>query len=638
MKQTTTFFIVIASTICAPIISVSAQDNIGQWVGFPYGARLYPETVITANRFETPIEQVGTSVTVITKEELDRGGREQLIDALEAEPGVTLTRNGGPGSLSQVQLRGAASGNTLVLIDGVEVNDPSGIDNTFDFATLLTADVERIEVLRGPQSAVYGANAVGGVINIITRKGEGRPKVNVAASAGSFDTQTASAGVSGGTGGLSYAVNATTFRSDGISRADENDGNTENDAVRTRNATTRLGLEAGENLSFSFSGGWLDEYGQNDSFGPTDGPDFTESEQVFGRLGSAAEFLDDRVEVQAALFRSEIDRTSTTPNFDSASRFVGTRTGGEVYTNVELGAEDRKLTLGIARELEAAKNETRALGTGTVTPSLDSTTATNAVFGQIVLPATPGLYLTAGGRLDDHSQFGVNPTYRLSAAYIAENTGTILRSSLGTGFRAPTLFQLFSSFGDPALDPEESVGFDIGVEQRFAGDRIVASVTGFRTDFDDLIDFDLATNRYFNVNEARTEGIETQLSLLATPSLRLDGTYTYLRAKNRTTGDDLARRPRHSGKLSATFIKPEGRLQGSRFGIDLTFAGDRFDNSANTVVTPGFGRVDLNASVPIASSISLFGRVENLFDKDYQEVRGFGTPGLSAYIGVRGTF
>lgn len=638
MRKSFRVSIIIALVIGASSKNADAQENLEHSYNFPWDAHLYPETIITANRYETPIEQVGSSVTVITADELQRGGREQLVDALESQPGVSLARNGGPGSLSSLQLRGAASGSTLVLIDGVEVNDPSGIDNTFDFASLLAADVERIEILRGPQSAVYGADAVGGVVNIITKRGEGPPRFTAEASAGSYDTQTGSVGVSGGPGPLSYALTYTGFRSDGISRADEADGNSENDAVQTRNASARLGLEAGEDLSFGFTGGWLDEEGQNDTFGPADGPESTESRQLFGRAEVNAEFMDDRVAVQASVHGSEIDRTSTSPGFDSASRFIGTRTGLELLSNVDLGGEDRTLTLGVAREIESAENSDQTLSTGATAVSLDDSIATNSAFAQIAFPATEGLYLTAGGRVDDNSQFGADATYRLSAAYILDGTGTILRSSLGTGVKAPSLFQLFSAFGEPNLQPEESLGFDVGIEQRLLGDRMVGSLTAFRTEFDNLIDYNLATNRYFNVNEATTEGIEAQVSFLAKPFLRLDGAYTYLRAKNETTGNDLARRPRHSGKLSATVIKPEGRLQGAQFGVDLTLTGERFDNSANSVVTPGFGRVDLNASVPVSASISVFGRVENLFDNDYQEVKGFGTPGLSAYIGLRGTF
>lgn len=635
MKRDNYIYLITALTIATTSSAALAQEPVDRSFTSP---RLYPPIIISANRFETPIDQVGSSVTVITRDALQRGGKEQLIDALEGQPGVELTRNGGPGSLSQVQLRGAASGNTLVLIDGVEVNDPSGIDNTFDFASLLTSDVERIEILRGPQSAVYGADAVGGVVNIITRKGEGPPRFSAEASAGSFDTQTAAAGVSGGTGPLSYALNFSKFRSDGISRADEVDGNTENDAVQTRNATARLGLQATDALSFAFTGGWLDEESQNDTFGPADGPDFSESRQIFGRLESALMVLDDRTEIRASVFGSEIDRTSTSPNFDSANSFIGTRTGLELLSNTKLGADDRVLTFGVARELESAENDGTVLSTNVTTPSLDDTVATDSIFGQIAFPAFDGLYLTAGGRIDDHSQFGSNGTYRFSAAYILDGTGTTLRSSLGTGYKAPSLFQLFSAFGEPDLQAEESLGFDVGIDQSLFDGRMIASITAFRTEFDDLIDFNLDTNRYFNVNEALTEGIEAQISLLATSYLRLDGSYTYLRAKNETTDTDLARRPRHTGKLSASFVKPEGRLAGAQLGLDLTLASDRFDNSANTVVTPGFGRVDLNASVPLTQSISLFGRVENLFDKQYQEVNGFGTPGLSAYIGVRGTF
>jgi len=348
--------------------------------------------------------------------------------------------------------------------------------------------------------------------------------------------------------------------------------------------------------------------------------------------------MDDKLEVIGIVYGSEIDRTSTTPTFDSATGFVGTRRGIELRTNAQLGSEDRKLTLGIARELESATNDSITLSSGDRLRTLDGTVATNSVYGQVVAPVVENLYLTVGGRIDQNSQFGTDGTYRLSGAYVLEETGTIFRSSLGTGVKAPSLFQLFSDFGNPDLQPEESIGFDVGVEQRLFGERLVASVTGFRTEFDSLIDFDLATNRYFNVNEALTEGIETQLGFLATPSLRFDASYTYLRAKNELTGNDLARRPRHTGRLSATYIMPEGRLAGARFGVDLTLVGERFDDNANTNITPGFGRVDLNATVPINQSVEVFGRVENLFDNNYQEVRGFGTPGLSAFVGMRGTF
>ncbi|GGD10963.1 TonB-dependent receptor plug domain-containing protein [Aquisalinus flavus] len=593
------------STLPAIALPACAQDDAGK-----------DEIIVEGTRLDQRVTENGSSVAIITEEILSQ--YTFVVDALATAPGVTVNQNGGYGGAASVRIRGAGSEQTLVLIDGVAVNDPSAPGGGYDFARLDSDQIARIEILKGPQSTLWGTDAIGGVVNIITKRPQDGLGATLFGEVGSFDTRRGGAAVTGANETGDFRLSASRTDTDGISKADEDNGNTEDDGYEMTTLAARGGLNLPAAARLDVTLLYTDAGTEFDSFvfgaegNVGDGGETSETEEFSGNVSLSVPLFDGKLENQLVAGFADIERVNFTAGAESFSakgersllRYQGTLT------------IDAKSTLAFGAEQE----ETRADG--------DETSITG-LFALYELKPIDSLTLTAGLRNDDHDRFGAETTGRAAVAWTPRETVT-MRASWGQGFKAPTLFQttfLCCGLTEPAMDlaPETSEGVDIGVDLRTPGGRGSASVSVFAQDTENLITFNIG--RYENIAEATSRGIELAGEYRLTGWLSLGGTYAYIEAED-GDGNELIRVPPHSATLRAG-IDPEGPFSGS---VDLRHTGEQMDS---TGPVDGWTRVDLNGAYDLSETLELYGRVENLFDADYQQLLGYGTPGLSGSAGIR---
>ncbi|MFH1245807.1 MAG: TonB-dependent receptor, partial [Candidatus Omnitrophota bacterium] len=466
------------------------------------------EVVVTATKTEGYQSQTGSSTTVITAEDIKKTGKTTVQEVLRAVPSIAVTRNGAFGGSTLVYLRGAKPGHTLVLIDGIEVNDPMSADRSFNFAHLTTDNIERIEVVRGAQSPLYGSDAIGGVINIITKKGQGRPQWEIASEGGSYNTFKETAGLSGGAEKLNYSFLASYMNSDGISKA----ANTaEKDDYANTALSSRIGYQIFDDARVNLVLRWTDTVTGLDDGAYEDDPNYTAwwrnlaaklslTQAVTSWWGHNLSFAYNDVSRKD---RDEKDNVDTTE--DKQSWFKGDNKKMEWQHNFSPVNWDT-LTCGFEYEEERGSSYNRSRA---VITKFDRKSVNNkGYYLQNQFKLGDVFFVTPGLRIDDHELFGAEPTYKVSAAYIISPTRTRLKTSWGTGFKAPSLYQLYSSYGNTSLSPDESESFDCGLEQHFCGDRIFCDLTYFQNDFRNMIEWDSAASKYKNVDNAETAGWE----------------------------------------------------------------------------------------------------------------------------------
>jgi vitamin B12 transporter len=605
-----------------------------------------PEVVVTANRLETPPENVGSSQTVITREQLERLQKVTIFEALQNVPGLDVSRSGGAGSPASIFIRGANSGQTLVLIDGVEVNDPSSTTRTFNFADLTTDNVERVEIVRGPQSTLYGSDAIGGVINIITRTGEGPPSLSLSLEGGSFNSWSGRLWSGGGGEKVNYSLGMSRQSTDGISAAAESQGNTEKDGYENNTVSARVGFTPTDNFGVNVIARYVDSSTDLDNFGGAWGDDpnhLGDQTHLVFRTEAELALADDRYQQKLGVSITDIDREFRN-DFDEAhpaerseSAFKGSMLKIDWQHNVHLG-EDNTLTLGL--ETEEEKGESYSYSESEYGPFTsvfpEESVRNNGYFLQDSIAVADRWFTTLGIRLDDHERFGSEVTWRVTSAYLVPDAGTTVRGSVGTGFKAPSLYQLFSEYGSVELQPEESLGWDVGLEQAFSGGHGSAGLTWFSNTFDNLLDFDPVNFVYQNIAEASTQGLELFATMHLARNIDLGATYTYTDTEDEATGQDLLRRARHKGGINANYAF----LERGNLNLDLLYVGSRYDNDFSTwpvsvVELDAYVLVNLAGSWDFGEHWKLFGRLENLLDEEYETVRGYGTPGIGGYLGLK---
>lgn len=585
--------------------------------------------VVTADRLEEPLAEVTDSITVITRQQIEAQQAPDVATVLRQVPGIDVVRSGTPGKVTSVFVRGAESDQVLVLIDGVTVNDP--VFGGFDFGQLSSDNIERIEVLRGPQSPLYGSDAIAGVINILTRQGSGPPRVDASLEGGGYGTFRGRAALSGSAGPASYSFAAARFTTDGLSaispfdqafevdnddfeqtvisgRAAASSDNRET-AVSLRYSDGSFGVPISSNLPAPLRGGSSETLTVSASHRERLATGWDAS------FRAAYSDREDRAFDPGDLFGfTFFDVLSDTWNLS-------------VQSDAELGAGQR-ISVGYEYE-QADGRESDSFG------AIDGSITTHALFVQDKL-AWRRLLLSAGARLDRNSQFGSDLNPRISAAFRL-GAGARLRGAWGTGFRAPLLGELLPPFfGNPELEPEQSVSFDVGYEQSLPRWAARLGATYFYNDFDQLIDFDTGSFRFENVAAARTRGLELYGSARLRAGTHLDASYTYLDARNLSRDERLLRRPTHRGHLYLHHAI--GRAWSVGLRTDLIGArldDDFLSEHPGREINPGYIKTDLLVEYLWAPQLSLFGRIENLFDRDYQEALGFDTLGIAGHVGVR---
>lgn len=652
-------------TVSLPVLAVSFAAGPAPAVAQPAESIRLPDIVVTATRTPTPASEVASSISVITAEELAAKQQPLAADVLDEIPGLTIVPSGPAGGQASVFIRGTNSNHTLTLLDGIELNDPSNPAGALDFAHMATIGLERIEVLRGPQSTLYGSDAIGGVVNFVTARGEGPATAHLRLGGGSFETLTQSAQLTGESGRFDFNIVGSLLRTGGETAtparirpavlAEEDDG------YRNRTARIRLDAAATENAEVSLFLHHIDTAADNDA-GLEDPNSTADTMQTYARLEARLASFDGAFEQKLGYSlgyqkRKELDSADPGQPFEaSENRSKGRKTKIDWQGDLHL-ADTNTLTLGAAYEVEAFTNDSlfldQSFGAATISEGhANADDEIKSAFIQDQFRLMDRVSGTVGVRIDDHQSFGAEVTWRTALAYHHVETGTRIRGSYGTGFKAPSLFQRFGSSvftipafavqspfsGNPALDPERSEGWDLGFEQSVADGAVRFGATYYRNEIEGLITSDPTFTTLINLNRVETWGVESFVSVRPTEWLRVDLNHTYSRAEDVATGQEhVNRTPRHeiAATLAAT---PTDRLE---VNLDLLYVGTYVDNDRVAfarIYNGGYTRLDLAARYELLPGVALEGRIDNLLDRDYEQPDGFLHPGIGVYGAVSATF
>lgn len=585
----------------------------------PVSAQETSDTIIvTGTRFETPLDQVGRSVSVITADQIELRQQRFVFDALSASPGVQVIRSGSFGGLSSVSLRGLPSSQTLAVQDSVVLNDPTTFNNAFNFANFDTGDIDRIEVLRGAQSTLYGSDAIGGVINIITKDGREGLGGDAYVEGGSFGTFRGSASVRGGNETASGRFTVSGVTTDGFSAADEADGNTEDDGFNNISLSAKTRFAPIESLEFNLVARYQDTRAEFDDF-LADGDDVSETEALtiagFATHTSFNGSVENRIGV-TYLYNDRFDTDLDVVSFDGVGERISYEYQGtfkpagwiSVIAGAEYDVQDGQIDVGFGTSQEIR---------------------TASGFGLVQLQPVEFVTLNAGVRHDASTNFSDETTFNVSTAVQIPLTGAILRGSYAEGFRAPTASELAFN---PDLLSQFSEGWDIGIEQPFLNGRASVSVTYFDQEIDNLIAFDFPTERNVNIALFASKGVEVALKAQLAEWFSFNGAYTYVDALNVSAGAAVFGQPEHRFNAELAF-RPTDRLA---FSTGVTFNGR--ETFFGPVTLDSFTLVNLRGAYALSDTFEVFARVENVTDAEYQDNFGFGTAQLSAFGGIRAKF
>ncbi|MDP3772932.1 MAG: TonB-dependent receptor [Gemmatimonadales bacterium] len=617
------------------------------------------EIVVTATRLPTPTEQVPNGVTVLRGEELRARGVSLVLDALRETPGAAVVQSGSFGGQTSLFLRGGESNYVRVLVDGVPINEPGG---RIDLAGLSAENVERIEIVRGPASVLYGSDAMTGVIQIFTRRGAGGAVLSTGTRAGSYGTRAIEASLSAGSGRVAWSLGASQFASSGV--------DTTNNAYRNRAASALLRLTPDSRTDAQITIRHHDGvyHFPTDFAGfPSDSNQFTGSRAttVSAEVGRS---LTTRLEARLLLgWQDQRDTAQNSPDSPAETDGYGNltsfrRRSADLRANVRLGPAF-VVTAGAVLEEQFFHNAIGFTGSFASGDTVDVSRTNRAAYAQLLAGLGDGVSLTGGVRFDDNQKFGSFGTARAGLTVRATPT-TRLRGSAGTAFKEPTFFQSYGggfSTGNPNLVPEQARSFELGVEQSFAGELATVGAAYFDQHFRDVIQYTFAASpgapNYRNIAGANARGVELEARLHPFRAATLTARYTYLHTDSGVDGSTLAvglgqrprllRRPTHAGSVTL-----DGRF-GARLrgGATLLFVGTRDDldfRNADPVTfvprrveLPAHVRVDAGGefdAVPARGArpgLALTFRVENLLDARYEEVLYFRAPGWVALVGGR---
>ncbi|EAT09194.1 TonB-dependent receptor [Sphingomonas sp. SKA58] len=612
--------------------------------------------VVTATRTPTPLDRVSASITVLDKATIDRAQDIGATELLLRTPGISMSRNGGYGTATSLRIRGAESEQTVVVIDGVKLNDPSSTGGGYNFANLLIGDAQRIEVLRGPQSTLWGSQAIGGVVNIVTASPQAPIEGSFDIEAGSRDTVSARAALGGVSGPLSWRIGGQSFTTEGISAIAPAFGGGERDGYTNRNVAGRAELVLGANASIDLRGYYSTGRVEIDGFSG-DAPDYSHNREFVGYAGLNFALLDGRLRNRIAYNYTDTDRDSYSPELERPLSFEAAGKNRRFEYQGIFDLSDRiSATFGV--ENERSRFKSRSPSGSLADPLPDFVTGKaeiTSVYGQLTVRPLDGLTINGGVRHDDHNRYGGRTLFSAGGIWTLPG-GTTLRASYGEGFKAPSLYQLFSEYGNVNLDPERAHGWEAGAQQAFFGDMLMIGATYFeRTTTGQIIynGCDVGTTDplcvvpgtdtprwgyYLNVARAEAHGVEADTAFRL-GGLTLDGNYSWTVAEDRSAGTAnegnwLPRRPRHLANASLSYDFAFGLTLGSA----VRWAGKSYDNASNATRLDDYTLVDLRAEYRLSDSLRLFARAENVFDEQYMTAYRYGTLGRSIYAGIRGRF
>jgi vitamin B12 transporter len=609
MKHHLTPLLASASLIALATGAATAQET------FDLG-----EITVFSNQAPTAVSRTGATVEILDSEDLQRTGGNTLADALDTLPGVSVSSNGGLGKQSNLRIRGLADRYVAVRINGIDVTDPASVQTQFSWGSLTSAGLSRVEVLKGSQSALYGSEAIAGVINITTaRPEEIGTTYSFGVEVGSYNTRRGDFSIATKTERADLSFSLSQIKTDGFSAADENDGNIEADDFDGITGLLSAGYELTDTIRVGVDLIYMNEETNIDAFGgpggDADRPFFTD------RRGARAYAEIDGGAIQHTLEASYFETERLDPDTPFGSPFFdGLRREARYRGLADLGATQLAFGAEYSEE-EALFSNGRA--------SYDVA----SLFGEVQQAINADLDVSAALRVDDHSEFGTETTGRLAAAW-RPATGTVVRASLATGFRAPSLNELFGPFNfgtpNPDLQPETSRTAELGIEHSYATGAAV-SATAFYTEIDDLISYPV--DGYEQIDgTSTTKGIELAASLPLSDQITAFGSYTYTDATD-PDGEQLIRVPENDLVLGLN-ADLTSRLSTQ---IVLNYVADRVDGFPTGPVDD-YTLINLTLDYAVSDNASLYLRLENLTDEEYQTADGFGTSDRAIFVGVRATF
>lgn len=635
--------LIYCSLCCCLAVStarVCAEENTATTATFE------EEVIVSATRIPTPIDEVGSSITVITNTEISENQRRFVDDALRFTAGVDSTHNGARGTLTNVRIRGQGTEASFVVIDGIEVSDPSTTQTRFNFANLVASGIERIEVLRGSQSVLYGGDAVGGVINITTRSG-GTPGGALYTETGSYGTRLAGADINGATGNkrARFGVSLQHYATDGFSAADSAlAGNNEADGYDNTSFNGRGDVTITDNVTLQSAIHYAGGTSNYDAFGGAfgDDPDLGEDyRQLSAKVAGNFESTDGVLFGNLSYSIADNHRDGFDNGVDTTSN-RGKRSKWTLHGSIKL-TEANTLAVGVEHEQENLFTENR-LSSGRQRAAV----RINGYYVLQQLALSERWHLSLGARLDDHATFGSFDTYRIATAYQLGNS--LLKASAATGFRAPSLFELYGvccgeRLGNEALQPEQSQSFDIGIQHQWLDQRLGLEATLFYIKTDNEIAFDGSTfgngnlPNYFNIgSDTRSRGIEISHHFNFNDRFRWLINYTYNQAQD-ARGVPLSQRPKHA--FSADFsidlasqLNSHLSVRHNHHTVDTDFS--TFPEQRVKLDEPWL--LDIIVNYQVTERLRATARIENALDERYQAVFGYGAARRAVYAGLHYTF
>ncbi len=617
------------------------------------------ELVVVATRSPQPLSQVGNTVTVLDEADIKASQATVASDLLARVPGLSVARNGGVGQPTSVFIRGAESDQTVVLIDGVQLNDPSTTTGGFDFENLLLGNISRIEILRGAQSTLYGSQAMGGVINITTADPTSAAGGGLDVEGGSHDTYDTAGNIGGQAGNALWRLTGDWNSTGGIPAFDERYGGKRDCDSKIGGGSGQFRYDITPDLQADLRGYYVNARTEFDGYDtPTgsfgDDNEYGRTNQTLAYAGltlrSPDRTLTNRVAYQYTRSETrEYDPDAPVSYFSpSTETFFGIgQNQREEYQGTWDLTPRYQLVFGAQHERSSIDSDTPAFDYSGPAP-IDAEATIDSGYAQLHGIVVPGLSLTAGERYDRHNEFGGHSTGAVAAAWALNGGTTLLRASFAQGFKAPSLYQLFSPYGAPSLRPEFAETWDAGIEQHQWNDRLVLTATYFERYSRDLIEFfdcpSLADcpnefgGFYANIARAAAHGVEWQAAAAPVDKLQLTANYTFTQTEDKspgsTFGNDLPRRPRDTANLSATY------LWTALFNTNVTvrYAGPSYDDAANQTKLGGYVLTDLRAAYKVVDRLEVYARIENVTDKHYETAYRYGELGRVAYAGLRATF
>ncbi len=611
------------------------------------------EVVVVANRAPEPLSRVGNSVTVLDETTIRNSQTVVVSDLLATTPGINFSRNGGIGGQTQLFIRGADTDQVVVLIDGVQLNDPSVFDGGFDFANLLSGDISRIEILRGSHSTLYGSQAIGGVIDITTTAPSAEPSGYVVTEGGSRSTGLVNAAFGTRSGDLGWRLAAEHFQTAGIPAFDRYLGGRMLDGNHSNGATARLDYTLDPDWTVDLRAYTTQVVTRFDGYDtPTgafgDDREYGTTSQSIIYAGLRGSAFGERLQQRFAVQLTDTTRRNYDPALSPDTRTfigVGRNYRYEYQATAEL-ATDERLVLGLQHERSTLSTDTPAYD-ASAPGYFRADTRTDSVYAEMTSTLLHTLTLNYGARHDRNDQFGGHTTAQLAAAWAPDDGTTVLRSSFSQGFKSPALYQLYSPYGNTALQPESADSWDAGVERHLRDRRALVSATYFGRRSRDLIGFFDCSDPapqcafkpngfYINTARATARGIELQANTLIGSAWSLNANYTLMQTRDQSPGSPtfgrvLFRRPGNLGNLALAWC-PSGPVTTT---IAVRYAGPSFDDPANQVVLGGYVLIDLRFSYELGAHFEAYGRVENLTDHHYENAYQYGTFGRGYFAGVR---